>query len=236
MNPKENLLAALNHDQPEWVPTPMVDHSMTIVTHDLLEYPAGGGVDDWEVRWKQGEEEAGAGLPITHPIEKPEDIEDYPFPDPERPDLMDPALEALANIDRSKTLIFGDNGWGLFERAWILVGMDKFLMWLYREPKAVKELLKRVAEVKLRLTERLIEEVEVDGIRYGDDWGGESELMMGPKLWRKFIKTQQEKLYDICNKRNILVMQHADGHVEEIIPDLIEMGLNLLNPDRKSVV
>ncbi|MCF7875781.1 hypothetical protein K9M06_01865 [Candidatus Bipolaricaulota bacterium] len=230
MNPKENLLAALNHDQPEWVPTPMVDRSMTIVTHDLLEYPAGGGVDDWGVKWKQGEEEAGAGLPITHPIETPEDITGYSFPDPERPDLMEPALEALANIDRSKTLIFGDNGWGLFERAWILVGMDKFLMWLYREPKAVKELLKRVAEVKLRLTERLIEEVEVDGIRYGDDWGGESELMMGPKLWRKFIKTQQEKLYDICNKRNILVMQHADGHVEEIIPDLIEMGLNLLNP------
>lgn len=230
MNPKENLLAAINHDEPEWVPTPMLDRSMTVVTHDLLEYPAGGGVDDWGVKWQQGEEDAGAGLPVTHPIAKPEDIEDYPFPDPERPDLMEPALETLSDIDQSKTLIFGDNGWGLFERAWILVGMDKFLIWMYREPEAVNELLELIARVKLRVSERLIEEAGVDGIRYGDDWGGESELMMGPELWRKFIGPQQEKLYDTCNKRDILVMQHADGHVEEIIPDLIAMGLDLLNP------
>lgn len=230
MNPKENLLKAINHEEPEWVPTPMIDRSMTVITHNLVEYPAGGGMDDWGVKWKQGEEKAGAGLPITHPIKNPEDIEGYPFPDTEKPDLMEPALESLQGIDRSMTLVFGDNGWGLFERAWILVGMDRFLMWLYREPKAAKELLKQIADVKLRLTERLFEEVEVDGIRYGDDWGGENELIMGPKLWRKFIKPQQENFYDICNKRNILVMQHADGHVEEIIPDLIEIGLDILNP------
>jgi len=230
MNPKENLFKAINHEEPDWLPTPMIDGSMTIVTHDLTEYPAGGGWDDWGVKWKQGEEEAGAGLPITHPIESPGDVGSHPFPDPDKPGLMDTALEAISAVDRDKTVVFGDNGWGLFERAWILVGMDKFLMWMYREPEAVEELLQRIAKVKLRISERLIEEVGVDGIRYGDDWGGESELMMGPELWRKFIKPQQARLYNVCTENHRLVMQHADGHIEEIIPDLIEMGLDLLNP------
>ncbi|MBS3737008.1 MAG: uroporphyrinogen decarboxylase family protein [Candidatus Bipolaricaulota bacterium] len=230
MNPKSNLLKALDHEEPEWVPTPMVDGSMTVVTHDLQEYPPGGGIDDWGVKWKQGEEESGAGLPITHPIQNPAEIEDYPFPDPGDTGLMDPALEAISSVDRGKTLVFGDNGWGLFERAWILVGMDRFLMWMYREPEAVDMLLGKIAEVKVKITERLIDEVGVDGVRYGDDWGGESELMMGPDLWRKFIKPRQKLLYDACNEEVKLVMQHADGHIEEVIPDLIEMGLDLLNP------
>lgn len=230
MNPKENLLKTFNHEEPDWVPTPMVDRSMTVVTHGLLEYPRGGGVDDWGVRWKQGEEEAGAGLPVTHPIEKPEDIADYPFPDADAGGLMEPALDAIEKVDRDTTLVLGDNGWGLFERSWILAGMDRFLMWMYREPEAVKELLEKIAAVKVRMTERLIDEVGVDGIRYGDDWGGETELMTGPDLWRKFIKPRQKLLYDACRERDAVIMQHADGHVEEIIPDVIDMGLTLLNP------
>lgn len=230
MNPKENLLKSLDHETPEWVPTPMVDGSMTVVTHDLEEYPPGGGIDDWGVEWKQGEEESGAGVPITHPIQNPVEIENYPFPDVEEPGLMDPALKAISSVDREKTIVFGDNGWGLFERAWILVGMDRFLMWMYREPEAVDMLLEKITEVKVKITERLIDEVNVDGVRYGDDWGGESELMMGPDLWRKYIKPRQKLLYDACNEESKLVMQHADGNIEEIIPDLIEMKLDLLNP------
>lgn len=230
MNPKTNLLKTLARRESEWVPTPMVDGSMTVVTHGLEEYPSSGGLDDWGVKWKQGEEESGAGMPVTHPIQKPEKIESYPFPDPEAPDLMNPALETISSIDRDRTVVFGDNGWGLFERAWILVGMDRFLMWMYREPEAVKSLLDKIAEVKLGITERLIAQVGVDGVRYGDDWGGESQLMMGPDLWRKFIKPRQKLLYSPCNEEDRLVMQHADGHIEEIIPDLVEMGLDLLNP------
>ena len=230
MNPKQNLLKTLSRGRAEWVPTPAIDGSMTVVSHGLREYPRGGGVDDWGVKWKQGEMGSGAGLPITHPISSPEDVEEYQFPDPNDPELMDPTKEAITKVDRETTLVFGDNGWGLFERAWILVGMDKFLTWMYQEPEAVVNLLNRIAEVKIIMSKRLIDEVGVDGIRYGDDWGGESQLMMGPDLWRKFILPRQRKLYETCKIRNVFIMQHADGHVEEIIPDLIDIGLDLLNP------
>ncbi|MFB6214235.1 MAG: uroporphyrinogen decarboxylase family protein, partial [Candidatus Bipolaricaulia bacterium] len=102
--------------------------------------------------------------------------------------------------------------------------------WMYREPEAVDLLLEKISDIKVKITERLIDEVGVDGVRYGDDWGGESELMMGPDLWRKFIKPRQRLLYDACKEKTKLVMQHADGNIEEIISDLIEIGLDLLNP------
>jgi hypothetical protein len=58
----------------------------------------------------------------------------------------------LEGVDRSRVLVAGDNGWGLFERAWLLVGMCRLFVWSYRYPEAVKRLTERIAEVKVGLT------------------------------------------------------------------------------------
>jgi len=58
----------------------------------------------------------------------------------------------LEGVDRSRVLAAGDNGWGLFERAWLLVGMRRLFAWSYRYPEAVKRLTERIAEVKVGLT------------------------------------------------------------------------------------
>jgi uroporphyrinogen decarboxylase len=230
MNPKENLLKSINKNNPGWVPCPMLDGSMEVVFHNLIEYPDKSGKDEWGVEWVLGKERIGAGMPKNHPVKTIEEVYDYILPDPEKKDLMKNAIENLKNIDRTKSLVFGDNGWGIFERAWLLTGMDNLLIWMLEKPEVVKTLLKRITQIKVRITERFFEEVEVDGIRYGDDWGGESSLLMGPDLWREFIKPEQEKLYNAAKKKGGLILQHTDGHIEEIIPDLIEMGLDILNP------
>lgn len=230
INPKENVLSAIRHDEPEWIPCPMVDGSIRVVFHNLIEYPEDYGYDDWKVKWDRGEDKSGAGMPKEFPIKRPEQVENFPLPDPEREMLFSNAIEEIEKIDRSKCFVLGDNGWGIFERAWLLTGMERLLMWMYKEPEAVRTLMYRVAEIKARISERFLKEVKVDGVRYGDDWGGEQSLLMGPKLWRKFIKPGQRKLYDVCKDNEGLIFQHSDGHIEEIIPDLIEMGLDILNP------
>lgn len=228
-SPKENLLAALRHEEPEWVPCPMVDGSWAVVSHGLVERPSEPGYDDWGARWDLRDIGIGT-FPVEHPITRPEQVETHPFPDPEKPDLIRPAIEAAEKVDRRKSLLFGDNGFGLFERAWSLVGMERLLLWMVEEPRAVKALICRIAEVKIRLTERLIEEVKVDGIMFGDDWGWERGLLMGPKFWREFIKPEQRRLYEACKRKGVLINQHTDGKVDEIIPDLIEIGVDILNP------
>jgi len=229
MNPKENLIKVIRGKEPEWIPCPMVDGSLRIIFHSLVERASKSDFDNWGVHWKLSDP-AGGTYPNQHPITKPEMVKHFPLPDPEMPNLTKSALKMVSEIDRNKCLLFGDNGWGIFERSWLLTGMDNLLIWMYDEPEVVETLMHRIALVKLRITERLIDEVGVDGIRYGDDWGGEEALMMGPDFWRKFIKPQQKLLYDACKKKGIFILQHSDGHTEEIISDLIEMGLDILNP------
>jgi uroporphyrinogen decarboxylase len=230
LNPKENLIAAVTHRQTEWVSCPLVDGSWSVVLHNLTERPEGKkGLDDWGIYWDISNA-AGGSFPTKHPLDSLEKIKDYQPPDVEKPSLFDSARKAVQNIDRSETLIFADNGWGIFERAWMLAGMDNLLIWMIQEPEAVNILMEKITHIKLRITERFIKEVSVDGIMYGDDWGGEQSILMGPELWRKFIKPRQKKLYDVCKENNVFIRQHSDGHIQEIFPDLVEMGLDILNP------
>lgn len=143
MSPKENLLSALGHEEPDWVPFPMVDGSWAVVGHGLVERPERPGYDDWGVRWELREEGIGT-FPVEHPIKEPEQVEGHEFPDPERPEVLRPMAEAADKVDRRRALLFGDNGWGLFERAWLLVGMERLLLWMAEEPEAVALLMHRI--------------------------------------------------------------------------------------------
>jgi uroporphyrinogen decarboxylase len=230
MNPRENLIATITHQQPDWVSCPMVDGSWSVIFHNLLERPEKkAGYDDWGIYWDMSDA-AGGSFPVKHPVDTLEKVKDLQLPDVERTNLLDRAKKAIKKINRSETLVFADNGWGIFERSWLLTGMDNLLIWMIEEPEAVTTLMKKISVIKRRITERFIKEVGVDGIMYGDDWGGEQSLIMGPELWRKFIKPEQKKLYDICKENSVFIRQHSDGHTEEIFGDLADMGLDILNP------
>jgi len=80
-------------------------------------------------------------------------------------------------------MLAGDNGWGLFERAWLSVGMPRLFVWFFRYPDAVESLSRRIAEVKTGLSEKLIDDVGIDMIMYGDDWGMEDRPPVSPEEW-----------------------------------------------------
>ncbi len=228
ITPKENVLRTVRHQDPQWVPCPMVDGCWSGVSHSLIEAPSGDGIDSWGVKWKAGLERVGAGLPEIYPIVDPQDVYDYPLPNPDSPELIAPALQQIERIDRERSLVFGFNGWGVFERAWLMVGMEKLLCWMLDEPEAVSVLMHRIGAVKARISERLIKEVGVDAINYGDDWGSELALIMGPALWRQFLGPVQKLLYKVCTDNGVIVFQHSDGHIEEILPDAVEMGMDIV--------
>jgi len=209
----------------------LFDNSIIIIEHGLVER-RNEGKDAWGVMWKTRETRSG-GFPVFHPIKDPDEIDVYSTPSPEDPSLLDDAKRLISEIDRNNVVVAGDNGWGLFERAWLLVGMERLFLWSFLYPDAVKELIEKIAYVKIRLTERLIEEIGVDMIMYGDDWGMEDRLLFSPKWWRVFIKPWQKRLYRIAKDNDVLVYQHSDGKVEELIPDLIEIGVDILNIQRE---
>jgi uroporphyrinogen decarboxylase len=162
-------------------------------------------------------------------LTSPDSIGEYPFPSVDR--------ETFNATRTSKTdgdaVLLGDNGWGLFERAWLLLGMRRFFRWSHRHPDALAELMDRIAEVKLVITQGLVSQAGVDVVCYGDDWGMEDRLLMPRSTWVRVIKPWQRKLYRAAKGGGALVYQHSDGRVEELVPDLVEMGVDILNIQRE---
>lgn len=230
-NPRENLMLALRHEEPYWLPCPLLDGSVVSVHHGLTER-CDHGDDSWGVKWELKDLRSDS-FPVNHPIESPDMVEDYPLPSPEKPQIIEGAKKTASKVNRKTVILFGDNGWGLFERSWLLLGMPRFFVWSFRYPDALKRLIERIAEVKVALTERLITEVGVDIVGYGDDWGMETRLLLSPERWKTFIKPWQAKLYKVVREYGVRVYQHSDGRVEDIVPDLIEIGVDLLNIQRE---
>ncbi len=224
-------MLAIAHRNPYWLPCPLFDGSIVTLGHGLVER-AGTGLDDWGVGWEERESRSDS-FPVRHPITSLDMVESHPMPDARNKVLCERLRARSRGIDRKRAVVFGDNGWGLFERAWLLLGMRRFFIWSHQHPEALRTLLERIAEVKMALTQRLIEEGRVDVVGYGDDWGMEDRPLLSPKQWRSFIKPLQTRLYRAAKEGGVQVFQHSDGRVEDLVPDLVEIGVDILNVQRE---
>lgn len=128
--------------------------------------------------------------------------------------------------DGSDTFKFGAMSFTMFERAWTLRGMENFLADMLLEPAFAEELLDAICGFDLELLDLALA-YDIDGFYFGDDWGRQSGLIMGPRLWRKFIKPRMARLYGRVKSAGKFVAQHSCGDNLEIFPDLIEIGLDV---------
>ena len=160
-------------------------------------------------------------------------LKGYMFPDPDRPGRFDP-YPAFIEASRDR-FAFGGIGFSLFERAWTMRGMGNLLEDMLLHPSFVEELLDAILQYNLTIIDRILQ-FDVDGVRFGDDWGHQRGVMMGPRLWRTFIKPRIARMYGKVKDAGKVVMIHSCGAVEELLPDLIEIGLDIFNPFQPEVM
>jgi uroporphyrinogen decarboxylase len=166
------------------------------------------------------------GTVIEYPL-KEATLKGYQFPDPNSIMELD---EIPAFIDKNEDrFIVGAIGFSLYERAWILRGIEPILTDFVENPSFVEELFDRIIEFNLVITKRLCR-FPIDAFHYGDDWGQQHGLIMGPALWRTIFKKRLRKLYDAVHDAGLPVSIHSCGDISEIIPDLIEIGVNMVTP------
>ncbi len=170
-------------------------------------------------------------------------VEEYLLPEPDlslyefpEPNLTRNArgLEALVR-DHPDRFTVAELGFSMFERAWTLRGMEALLMDMVLNPAFVDALLDRILEYNLGVIDQMVQ-YPVDCIYFGDDWGQQRGLIMGPRLWRRFIKPRVATMYARAKDAGKYVMQHSCGDVAAIFPDLIEMGLDVFNTFQPEVM
>jgi uroporphyrinogen decarboxylase len=192
-------------------------------------------VDEWGVTWKTMEYTTrfGSGRytePVGHPLMEDEAVGGYVAPDPTRPSLYEDATRVLHEYGEEYWIV-GVVVTTVFECAWALRGYERLLMDFLVNP----DLAGRVLDFPFRYHEeaaRRLVEMGVDMIWLGDDVGGQSSMLLSPAMWRRFLKPRLAAIIDTIRAVNpgIKVAYHSDGWIEPIIADLIEIGVDVLNP------
>ncbi len=160
-------------------------------------------------------------------------LEGYAFPDPRDPRFFADIPARLARYcDRFRVFQIG---FSLYERAWTLRGLEDLLTDFLDNPGFVQDLLREIADYNLAQVQEALK-YDIDAVYFGDDWGQQRGLQMGPRLWRKFIYPELKRMYADVRAAGKYVFIHSCGDVDELFDDLIEIGANCFNPFQPEVM
>lgn len=209
-------------------PAPAGDHSQ--YCHDAsLE---GATVDEWGVARRGGS--LYHFTRMAHPLataQAPEEITDYPLPDFRRAECWEHLSGQIATLHDRDLAAHGLLGQTIFETAWAIRSMEELLTDMAQRPALAEPLLERMTELRIFQAEMLAR-ADVDILRLGDDVGAQRGMLMSPRLWRRWLKPRLAAVIAAARaaKPDVLIWYHSDGDCRPIIPELIEIGVDILNP------
>jgi uroporphyrinogen decarboxylase len=191
--------------------------------------------DEWGVGWKANRYETkfGPGIYteiVGHPLAQENAIDNYVPPDPHRAELYSHSAKTI-RAHKDEYWIVGVTVCTIFETAWALRGLETLLMDLLVNPDIADAILDIPYNYHLAAAKRLVE-MGADMVWTGDDVGTQRGMLLSPDIWRRLLKPRMAHFIRTLKEINptVKVAYHSDGDIRQIIPDLIEIGLDVLNP------
>jgi len=192
-------------------------------------------VDEYGIVKRLVEYDGGSYMEIVkNPLENLDAWSSYRFPDPEQQSILRKQYEDFKrSIDKyGKThVIVGGVTCTIFEGAEMLRGMSRLFVDFLENEGFVNELMDQLMHYHFKVGKKLIE-LGVDVLYIGDDAGAQRSMLISPDMWRKYLKPRYDYLFREWRKirKDIIFAFHTDGHVEPIVPDFVDIGLDMLNP------
>ena len=197
--------------------------------------------DIWGIRYKRLGELVNV---IDHPFAKvttTQEIENYRWP------IID-ELFTNKGLKEEAERLFNHTDYalvarnplpsGFLEHACSMMGMSEFMLAMISEPEVAKSLINKLLELFKNIYTIFLDAVGpyVQMVEISDDLGSQNNLMISPEMYREFIKPAEQELYALIHEKapNAALFHHTDGAVFDLIPDLIEVGVNVLNPVQTS--
>ena len=200
------------------------NHAMEGIVH---EHEGESHIDDWGIEWvKEGSFNQIRYSPLQNASN--EQILSYRYPDHRIDTLLSNMIPVMAQAN--EMFVGCDTSPCLFEQLCRLRGMENALLDLAQNTEASRRLRENTAQFSLRLAEEACQRFAMDWLWTGDDVGGQKSMMMSPRCWRDKIRPYMEQIFQVGKAHNLWVAYHSCGAIRSIIPDLVEMGLDVLNP------
>jgi uroporphyrinogen decarboxylase len=192
---------------------------------------ASGHVDEWGVWWRAGAFHHFAQ--VESPLRGPQDavrLRQYPWPDLDQPYRFQGLRERVAELHTQGLAVAAFAG-SVFEQAWYLRGLEDLMMDMAAAPEQAHYLFERTATLQQFAAEQFAR-AGVDIIITGDDVAGQQGLLISAPMWREFLKPRLAATARAVKQANAgsFLFYHSDGNVEPLIPELIEIGIDILNP------
>ncbi|MBD3239972.1 MAG: hypothetical protein GF331_05255 [Chitinivibrionales bacterium] len=230
---KENFNRTIRYQHPSHVPWPVPSRGVGYFGSSPSSFRPSPSAMEWRDMWGVGWTDAhGEVFPTLPAISSFEQIDDYTAPDPHEPGRLDDARARLAEIDRDRYFVSVNHTYFMYERGFNVMGPEQFLMLLLADPDRAHRLLDTFLGFDLGIAEEYVT-LNPDHINIADDYGMQDRLAVGLDTWREFFKGRLKRLVDFYHDAlgdDITISLHSCGHVMPILEDLIEVGIDILNP------
>ncbi|MBX7256009.1 MAG: hypothetical protein K1Y02_06575 [Candidatus Hydrogenedentes bacterium] len=187
-------------------------------------------VDEWGTRW--GHAFGGVGAtPMDHPLKDWSELDTYlreTMPKADVPGRLAEG-ERILSMHKDSKYCFGIVHLALFERLHSLRGMENVFTDFYIYESETRRLLDALEEYLLQMI-RQWAALGADGVFMTDDWGSQSGLMISPELWRSIFKPYYKRAFDEIHALGMEAIFHSCGNVTDIVGDLVDIGLDVLDP------
>ncbi len=236
MNARENALRIIRFDRPERVMEGVPTHGVAYLGCNHEGYAGGGHdcpvgttwTDVWGTVWSK-KLEGVMGFPQAHPLAKPENIATYDWPRPDDQRICGRIYEMAKDFDGRDKLLSGSHRETLWEKSYMLVGMESLMQYFFTEPNFARDVLHRIMDFDLSIAKHYL----AVGIQYaalGDDLGTQVGPLLGPNILEKFFVPEYRRLFNLYRKHGVLIGFHSCGNIESVLETFMALGVDVLNP------
>lgn len=236
MTNRENALQIIRFGKPERVTAGWPDYGLNYLGCNHEGYDGGGDdlpvgskwKDIWQTEWHK-EYEGVMGFPKGNPLADMGSLKSYVWPDPNDERICGQIYDKAKGFPGGDVFLSGANRDTLWEKAYMLVGMEQMMVYFHTEPEYAREILRRIMDFQLGIAAHYVS-LGIEIAHLGDDLGTQHSLILSPVTIQEFLVPEYRRLFGFYKQHNILIGFHSCGHIEPILDVFMDLGVDMLNP------
>jgi len=236
MTERENAIEILKFGSPERIVPGLPTYTITYHGCNHEGYLGGGHdcsvgekwTDIWGTEWHK-EHPGVMGFPRGNPLADISCLKNYEWPDPDDPRICGKIYQMAELYQPGDTFLTGQHRDTLWEKSYMLIGMENMMQYLYTEPEYAREILHRIMDFQLGIAKHYIN-LGVEMISAGDDLGTQCAPLLNPNIIREVFMPEYKRLFDLYKSHNVIINFHSCGNVDRLLDIFIDLGISVLNP------